>query len=1068
MARKFLQLQEQYLAGAGAGIGDTTVILKSFKQIDGTDITDMSAVFGDRAYATIEPGKGTREEQIVFTGITSNADGTVSLTGVSSVTMESPYTETPGLTKQHAGGVAFVITNTSGFYKDFITPQNDYDISGTFSFENFPVFTKDTDLDGTLDIPTLDGQFIHLEYLNTRLTTITDSIDGKVDTGDVDQDIDGTKTFLNPVKVPNAVDPEDAINKEDLEAVAIAGAGLASEVQAGLVSFANDTEFNAGTDVDGDGKPLVAKPSQIQSAGINWNSAKSYGLNDIANYLGKIYKSLFDGNLNNNPSDYGVYKDLNKYSSNGIVINSSIGGGSIQNMRFSDDGMYAFTITNGEILRRFPLTEAYKPLTATVHDQTVTLTADDTTMYGFDFNSDGTKLYIIGAQNDKIYQYNLAGAFDLTGITTYDEEYQPNIQLSNPYDIYVLPDDSKLFICDYSTNKINEFTFGTPGDITTLSYSGERFYTALIEATEYGIYMSPDGTKLFMGGASGGNVYSFTLSTPYDITTMSYDNIAFSISAQSANIYGLYFSTDGTKMYTVDSTDTAYQYNLGTAWDLTTASYGSISFVMTAQDTNPRDICFSADGSKMFMVGTINDTIYMYDLSTNWALNTASYSGDSLLVSTQESNPYAIEIAEDGSAIFILGDTKTIYRYELGTANDITTGSFSDSYLFTGDEATGTLVGLSIRNSGDVGYILDQSLNYIRQINFGTSYDPSTITTNWGGLNLITNPESIQFSPDGYQVYLSNNSQCYKYELETPWDLSTIIDKYYTRPTTGDAWTETTTPPALSYSSNSNELGYKFNSMYENAVVKGFKFTAVRGSGSSGGTNYGNITGRLYTLDGSGVPVSVASESGAESFDTWSTTPAVEFEVVFASEVSLASIQDFVLSIQYDTTDSDTMTFSNITPILESESGVEYEPEQLVSNASLGNYNIIEMSPNQEFIYASNGTHIYEFETSEFFKNIWWTAQSSFGEQEVIGLDEGNNSLSLSILAEYDGFCYGWARSTGASVNVDLNGVSMGIATHDSSGSNNYMNFCVPVKAGDLFELTSSDGNGGLYFKSLN
>lgn len=938
-----------------------------------------------------------------------------------------------------------------------LTKQND-----------FTIIPRTFEIDGTTPATaTEDAQVINKKQLDDTETSIRDDIDDLLDDKvgrSGDEDIDGVKTFNDSPIIPDAVDDQQPVTLAQLQAVILTGALPATDTQLGLVSFANDTEFNSGTDTDVDGKPLVAKPSQVQASGINWNPAKPYSKTNLANYLGKLFKSIGDSNLNNIPTEYKAYKDLDKYSSNGIVINSTNGGGSIYNMRFSNDGMYAFTITNGEVLRRFPLTEAYKPDATIVHDQTVTLTSDDSTMFGFDFNSDGTKLYVIGAQNDKVYQYNLAGAFDLTGVTTYDEEYQPNIQLSAPYDIYVKPDDSSLFICDYSTDEINEFVFGTPGDVTTLSYGGERFYTALIEATEYGIFISPDGTKLFMGGANFDNVYSFTLSTPFDITTMSYDNIAFDISAQSSNIYGLYFSTDGTKMYTVDSTDNVRQYNLGTAWDLTTASYGSIAFATTSQENNPRDICFSNDGTKMWVVGTTTDTIFEYDLATAWALNTASYSGNSLLISAQEANPYAIEVAEDGSAIFIIGNTKTLYRYEMGTANDITTASFSDSYLFTGDEATGTIVGIAIKNSGDTGYILDQSLNYIRQINFGTSYDPTTITTNWGGLDLISNPETIQFSPDGYQVYLSNNSQCYKYELMTPWDLSTIIDKYYTRPTTGDAWTETTSTPSLSYNSNSNELGYKFNSMYPNATVKGFKFSALRGSGSSGGTNYGNITGRLYTVDGSGSPLSSAEESGAQSFNTWNTNPTEEFEVIFSAPVSLASIQDFVLSIQYDTTDGDTMTFSKIAPILVTETGIEYEPEQLVSNASLGNYNIVEMSPNQEFIYASNLTHIYEFETSKLFKSIWWEKYPGFG----------NAVVAPNIITE-PGFIFGNASSGSTPTGTvditfaDGTEVSVGHVYRDgSSSSNNPDNsFCVPVGPGDSW-TTSGSISVTVYFRPLN
>lgn len=123
------QLQTFYLSGSGAVIGATSVTLKSMLTIDGSSLT-MSTDFGTIAYGTIDPGNSTLEEQISFTGLTNNANGTVTLTGVSSVTFDSPYTATSGLLKTHAGSAPFVISNTSGFYGTYANKQNTETITG--------------------------------------------------------------------------------------------------------------------------------------------------------------------------------------------------------------------------------------------------------------------------------------------------------------------------------------------------------------------------------------------------------------------------------------------------------------------------------------------------------------------------------------------------------------------------------------------------------------------------------------------------------------------------------------------------------------------------------------------------------------------------------------------------------------------------------------------------------------------------------------------------------------------------------------------------------------------------
>lgn len=125
-----LQAQNFSLSGAGSSIGDVVLNLKSFKDINGTVIamTDIGAI----GYMTLEPGNGTQEEQISFTGVTQNSDGSAQLTGVKSVLFKTPYTATSGMTITHPGSVVAILTNTSGFYTQFGILADDETITGTW------------------------------------------------------------------------------------------------------------------------------------------------------------------------------------------------------------------------------------------------------------------------------------------------------------------------------------------------------------------------------------------------------------------------------------------------------------------------------------------------------------------------------------------------------------------------------------------------------------------------------------------------------------------------------------------------------------------------------------------------------------------------------------------------------------------------------------------------------------------------------------------------------------------------------------------------------------------------
>lgn len=167
---RFFQTQPYTLSGAGTSIGDTSVVLSSMTDIDGNVIT-MAGSFGTIGFGTLEPGSGTQEEQICWTGLTNNTNGTTTLTGVSSVTFGYPYTKTSGLLKSHAGGARFVVSNTSGFYDEMTSKDDDETINGLWTFAQFPQKS------GSL-VPTAAADFATKSYVDSVVggLTVTDQL----------------------------------------------------------------------------------------------------------------------------------------------------------------------------------------------------------------------------------------------------------------------------------------------------------------------------------------------------------------------------------------------------------------------------------------------------------------------------------------------------------------------------------------------------------------------------------------------------------------------------------------------------------------------------------------------------------------------------------------------------------------------------------------------------------------------------------------------------------------------------------------------------------------------------
>lgn len=223
------------------------------------------------------------------------------------------------------------------------------------------------------------------------------------------------------------------------------------------------------------------------------------------------------------------------------------------------------------------------------------------------------------------------------------------------------PDGTKLYVMGRSGDDVNEYDLSSAWDITTASYL-QNFSVSAQEAGPEGLFFKPDGTKMYIVGQNGDNAYEYSLSSAWDISTTSYVQ-NFSVSTQETIPQGLFFKPDGTKMYVVGaSSDAVNEYSLSSAWDISTASYVQ-NFSVSTQETTPEDLFFNPDGTKLYVIGRDADNVNEYDLSSAWDISTASYNL-SFSVASQETQPKGLFFKTDGSKMYIVGyNTDTIYQY---------------------------------------------------------------------------------------------------------------------------------------------------------------------------------------------------------------------------------------------------------------------------------------------------------------------------------------------------------------------------------------------------------------------
>ena len=255
-------------------------------------------------------------------------------------------------------------------------------------------------------------------------------------------------------------------------------------------------------------------------------------------------------------------------------------------------------------------------------------------------------------------------------------------------------------------------TAGSGGfDLSSLSYSNNSFDVSSQENVPLAVSIKPDGTKFYICGEQNATIYQYSMSTPFDISTGSFDTgKSFDVSSQTDEPAQIAFKSDGLKFIIIGKDNgEAYQYSMSSAWDISSSSYASKSFDVSSQENAPQGIAVSDDGTKFYICGGQNDTVYQYSMD-EWDLATASYASKSLDVSDESTNPQDLRIETNGEKMYVLSVTPsdTVFQYDLSTEFDVSTASYANISLGVGSQESSPL-GLAISETDNKLYIVGVS-----------------------------------------------------------------------------------------------------------------------------------------------------------------------------------------------------------------------------------------------------------------------------------------------------------------------------------------------------------------------
>ena len=153
------------------------------------------------------------------------------------------------------------------------------------------------------------------------------------------------------------------------------------------------------------------------------------------------------------------------------------------------------------------------------------------TQEDFFIDSSGTRMYVLSRSSDSVGQFTLNTAWDISDITFVQDVHMNSTSLSggvagfvtgepDPAGITFKPDGTIMYIVGYNQDKVQQIPLSTAWDIST--HGTITSVDVSIENTPNAVQFNNDGTVMYIMGYSTDAILQYNLSTAWDVTTASF------------------------------------------------------------------------------------------------------------------------------------------------------------------------------------------------------------------------------------------------------------------------------------------------------------------------------------------------------------------------------------------------------------------------------------------------------------------------------------------------------------------------------------------------------------------
>ena len=185
---------------------------------------------------------------------------------------------------------------------------------------------------------------------------------------------------------------------------------------------------------------------------------------------------------------------------------------------FDDDGSHVYVSGNyNNKIYEIELGSAFNLSSATKRQEIASV---DGTPCGITFSNDGRQLFLAGFAGDRIIVWPLSTAYSLaSGSVGTPAEYDVSTQSSRPRDIDFNSDGTKMYIVSAPNNGyVSVYSLNTAFDLSA-GFSHLGNFTTVSDQDEqpFSIEFNNDGTKFYMNGYQYDSVYEYSLNTAFEL-----------------------------------------------------------------------------------------------------------------------------------------------------------------------------------------------------------------------------------------------------------------------------------------------------------------------------------------------------------------------------------------------------------------------------------------------------------------------------------------------------------------------------------------------------------------------